>query len=63
MPVKVGGRGGVGARSWTHGCLPGSRANAEFDDGRKFWWTDWRRMIGDAVTAVLTGEPVLYDDG
>ena len=35
---------------------------AELDDGRKFWWTDWTRMIGDAVTAVRTGEPVLHDD-
>lgn len=28
------------------------------DDGRKFWWGDWTKMIGDAITAVRTGEPV-----
>jgi len=33
---------------------------AELDDGRKFWWGDWTKMIGDAITAVRTGEPVLY---
>jgi len=31
-------------------------------DGRKFWWGDWTKMIGDAITAVRTGEPVLYPD-
>ena len=35
---------------------------AELDDGRKFWWGDWTKMIGDAITAVRTGEPVLYPD-
>ena len=35
---------------------------AELDDGRKFWWGDWTTMIGDAITAVRTGEPVLYPE-
>lgn len=38
----------------------------ELDTGRKFWWADWAKLIGDAITAVRTGEPVLYpedDDG
>lgn len=34
----------------------------EFDVGAKFWWMDWNRMIRDAITAMRTGEPVLYDD-
>ena len=36
---------------------------AELDAGQKFWWMDWNRMIRDAITAMRTGEPVLYDDG
>ncbi|MGB8858305.1 MAG: hypothetical protein WCC60_03565, partial [Ilumatobacteraceae bacterium] len=35
---------------------------AELDAGQKFWWMDWNRMIRDAITAMRTGEPVLYDD-
>ncbi len=35
---------------------------AELDVGQKFWWMDWNRMIRDAITAMRTGEPVLYDD-
>ena len=35
---------------------------AELDTGRKFWWGDWNRMIRDVITALRTGEPVLYDD-
>lgn len=34
----------------------------ELDPGEKFWWADWMRMIGDVVTTMRTGEPVLYDD-
>jgi len=29
---------------------------------QKFWWMDWNRMIRDAITAMHTGEPVLYDE-
>lgn len=29
---------------------------------RTFWWGDWTKMIGNAITAVRTGEPVLYPD-
>lgn len=36
---------------------------AELDAGQKFWWMDWNRMIRDAITAMRTGEPALYDDG
>ena len=36
---------------------------AELDAGQKFWWMDWNRMIRDAITAMRTGEPVLYDYG
>jgi hypothetical protein len=36
---------------------------AELDVGQKFWWMDWNRMIRDVITAMRTGEPVLYDDG
>ena len=36
---------------------------AELDACQKFWWMDWNRMIRDAITAMRTGEPVLYDDG
>jgi hypothetical protein len=32
------------------------------DDGRKFWWADWTKLIGDAITAVRTGEPVLHPE-
>jgi hypothetical protein len=39
---------GLAARSWT--------------PARSFWWMDWNRMIRDAITAMRTGEPVLYDD-
>ena len=35
---------------------------AELDAGQKFWWMDWNRMIRDAITAMRTGEPALYDD-
>ncbi|HEV2071183.1 MAG TPA: hypothetical protein VGR26_15445 [Acidimicrobiales bacterium] len=28
----------------------------------KFWWADWTKLIGDAITTVRTGEPVLYPD-
>ena len=35
---------------------------AELDTDQKFWWGDWTRMIRDVVTAMRTGEPVLYDD-
>ena len=35
---------------------------AELDAGQKFWWMDWNRVIRDAITALRTGEPVLYDD-
>ena len=35
---------------------------AELDAGQKFWWMDWNRLIRDALTAMRTGEPVLYDD-
>ena len=35
---------------------------AELDAGQKFWRMDWNRMIRDAITAMRTGEPVLYDD-
>ena len=35
---------------------------AERDVGQKFWWMDWNRMIRDVITALRTGEPVLYDD-
>lgn len=34
----------------------------ELDTGRKFWWADWAKLIGDAITAVRTGEPVLYPE-
>lgn len=34
----------------------------ELDTGRKFWWADWASLIGDAITAVRTGEPVLYPE-
>jgi hypothetical protein len=34
----------------------------ELDDGRKFWWADWTKLIGDAITAVRTGERMLYPD-
>lgn len=34
----------------------------ELDTGRKFWWADWANLIGDAITAVRTGEPVLYPE-
>lgn len=34
----------------------------ELDDARKFWWADWAKLIGDAITAVRTGEPVLYPE-
>ena len=33
---------------------------AELDAGQKFSWMDWNRMIRDAITAMRTGEPVLY---
>ena len=39
-----------------------SRRLAELDAGQKFWWMDWNRMIRDPITAMRTGEPVLYDD-
>lgn len=35
---------------------------AELDTFQKFWWMDWRKMIEDVITAVRTGEPVLYED-
>ena len=35
---------------------------AELDVGQKFWWMDWNRMIRDVITALRTGEPVVYDD-
>ncbi len=35
---------------------------AELDNDQKFWWADWTRMTRDVVTAMRTGEPVLYDD-
>ena len=25
---------------------------AELDNGRKFWWGDWTKTIGDAIAAV-----------
>lgn len=34
----------------------------ELDTGRKFWWADWAKLIGDAITAVRTGEAVLYPE-
>lgn len=34
----------------------------ELDDGRKFWWYDWNRMIRDTRTAVRTGEVVYSPD-
>jgi hypothetical protein len=43
-----------------HTVIPCRRA--ELDVGQKFWWMDWNRMIRDAITAMRTGEPVLYDD-
>ena len=36
---------------------------AELDVGTKFWWMDWNRMIRDVVSALRTGEAVVYDDG
>ena len=36
---------------------------AEPDVGKKFWWMDWNRMIHDVVSALRTGEAVVYDDG
>lgn len=35
---------------------------AELDNDEKFWWMNWSMMIRDVVTAMRTGEPVLYDD-
>ena len=35
---------------------------AELDTGRRFWSGDWNRMIRDVITALRTGEPVVYDD-
>ncbi len=29
----------------------------ELDDGRKFWWADWTKLIGDAITAVRMASP------
>jgi hypothetical protein len=34
----------------------------ELDTDEKFWWADWTNMIRDVVTAMRTGEPVVYDD-
>ncbi len=34
----------------------------ELDTGRKFWWADWAKLIGDAIIAVRTGEPVLHPE-
>jgi len=34
----------------------------EFDKFQKFWWMDWRKMMGDVVEAMRTGEPVVYED-
>ena len=34
----------------------------EFDMFQKFWWMDWRKMIGDVVEAMRTGEPAVYED-
>jgi hypothetical protein len=35
---------------------------AELDTGRKFWSMDWNQMMRDVITALRSGEPVLYDD-
>lgn len=34
----------------------------EFDMFQKFWWMDWRKMMGDVVEAMRTGEAVVYED-
>jgi hypothetical protein len=34
----------------------------ELDDGRKFWWGDWQRLINDVITAIRTGTAVTYDE-
>ena len=34
----------------------------EFDMFQKFWWMDWRKMIGDVVEAMRTGQAVVYED-
>ena len=35
---------------------------AELDTGRKFWSMDWNHMIRDVVTALRTGQAVVYAD-
>jgi hypothetical protein len=34
----------------------------ELDPGEKFWLMNWNSMIRDVVSAMRTGEPVLYED-
>lgn len=35
---------------------------AELDNEQKFWWADWTNMIRDTITAMRTGDPVMYED-
>lgn len=35
---------------------------AELDNEQKFWWADWTSMIRDTITAMRTGDPVMYED-
>lgn len=49
-------------RSGLLSSRPSWVGGAELDVGQKFWWMDWNRMIRGAITAMRTGEPVLYDD-
>lgn len=35
---------------------------AGLDNEQKFWWADWTNMIRDTITAMRTGDPVMYED-
>jgi hypothetical protein len=34
----------------------------ELDEGHKFWWAHWTRMIDDVIAAMRTGVPLDYGD-
>ena len=34
----------------------------ELDNDQKFWWADWMNLVRDTITAMRTGDPVIYED-
>jgi hypothetical protein len=42
--------------------LGAARWAVELDDERNSWWAGGTKLIGDAITAVRTGEPLLHPE-